>query len=183
MIEFISPDQRTKAEKAFQTLITEGSINAFELDYLNKDGQHHHTLASGIIIDDVYEQTQTVVLRALDVTYQKRLRQQLQDAKRLSDIRETSIMISQINPTNLGETKKQILQIISQKESHGYGIWKSLNEEYSKTISIASVYQHLSELVKLNLLLKKKDKSIVGKRRRRYYNLTEKGKKELQIKT
>ncbi|UCH02969.1 MAG: pyridoxal-phosphate dependent enzyme, partial [Candidatus Bathyarchaeota archaeon] len=80
--------------------------------------------------------------------------------------------------TKLGETKAQILGMLSNKELHGYGIWKILKDKYAK-ITIPSVYQHLSELEALGLLRKGELQRIIGNRKRRYYYLTEKGKKTI----
>jgi DNA-binding PadR family transcriptional regulator len=64
---------------------------------------------------------------------------------------------------------------------HGYGIWKALKEEHSLEISVPSVYQHLSELVSLNLLNKGEARRVIGERKRRYYQLNEKGKKVIGL--
>lgn len=79
----------------------------------------------------------------------------------------------------LGETKVRILRILLDKEMHGYGVWKTLGEDYSLKITIPSVYQHLLELEALNLLRRGEARSIVGRRERRYYALTEKGREAL----
>ena len=78
--------------------------------------------------------------------------------------------------TKLGGTKLTILQILSERNLHGYGIWKKLKEEYLVKISVPSVYQHLSELEALNLLKSGELQQEIGERTRRYYTLTKKGK-------
>ena len=45
--------------------------------------------------------------------------------------------------TKLGETKLHILRTLIDRELHGYGIWKTLKEEYLVKITVPSVYQHL----------------------------------------
>lgn len=77
--------------------------------------------------------------------------------------------------TRLGETKMRILKILSRKGCHGYGIWKELREFYMLNIRIPSVYQHLSELEALGLSKKSGLKAVAGRRRRRYYSITERG--------
>ena len=84
--------------------------------------------------------------------------------------------------TRLGETKNKILQILYERTLHGYGIWKALKEEYSLEITVTSVYQHLSELVSLNLLNRGEVRRVAGERKRRYYELNEKGKQVLGLK-
>ena len=85
--------------------------------------------------------------------------------------------------TKIGETKLKILRILSDRELHGYGIWKTLREEYSLKITSPSVYQHLSELQALNLLRKGEAQPVIGERKRRYYTLTEKGEESLSLKS
>jgi threonine synthase len=77
--------------------------------------------------------------------------------------------------TKLGETKVRILRILSEREVHGYGVWKKLTEEDSQQITIPSVYQHLAELEALNLLRRREAQPVIGKRKRRYCSLTQKG--------
>ncbi len=77
--------------------------------------------------------------------------------------------------TKLGATKVRILMILSEREVHGYGIWKMLTEEGSQQITIPSVYQHLVELEALKLLRRLEPQPVIGKRKRRYCSLTQKG--------
>jgi threonine synthase len=83
--------------------------------------------------------------------------------------------------TKLGETKLHILQILSKRDLYGYGIWKTLKEEYGLKIAVPSVYQHLSELEALHLVRKGEARPAIGARTRRYYTLTRKGKDALQL--
>lgn len=100
--------------------------------------------------------------------------------KRISEIEKT---IKQTEKRQLmiriGETKEHILQILSEKEQHGYGVWKLLKEKFGYETKIPSVYQHLIELSQLGLIEKTVSKSISGRPKRNYYCLTPKGK-ELQ---
>lgn len=75
----------------------------------------------------------------------------------------------------LGDTKMKILKILSEKDSHGYQIWKELREKYNVRLTIPTVYQHLSELIKEGYVAKSGTKIISG-RRREYYTITEKGR-------
>ena len=67
--------------------------------------------------------------------------------------------------------KLQILKLLDIGVSYGYEIWKALG----KDITIQAVYQHLNELEEKDLI-----KSI-WKGRRKYYQLTEKGKQVLSL--
>ncbi|TFG12629.1 threonine synthase [Candidatus Thorarchaeota archaeon] len=80
---------------------------------------------------------------------------------------------------NLGETKILIMQILYSGESYGYGIWKTLKEEYDTKISIPSVYQHLNELRHNGLIVKTREEKTIRKTSRVYYALTEKGREVL----
>ena len=78
--------------------------------------------------------------------------------------------------TQLGRTKQQILHILLKGESYGYGIWKSLHDEYGMSIKIPSVYQHLSELRTAGLIDQTRIENTYDNRKRAYYALTKKGK-------
>jgi threonine synthase len=78
--------------------------------------------------------------------------------------------------TKLGQTKIRILQILSKKESYGYGIWKVLLDEYEANLKIPSIYQHLAELASSGLIIKTRVEKTYENRHRSYYALTEKGK-------
>jgi len=71
---------------------------------------------------------------------------------------------------NIG-VKLQILKLLDIGVSYGYELWKALG----KDISIQAVYQHLNELEEKELV--KSD----WKERRKYYQLTEKGKQVLNL--
>lgn len=71
---------------------------------------------------------------------------------------------------NLG-VKLQILKLLDMGVSYGYELWKALG----KDISIQAVYQHLNELEEKELV--KSD----WKERRKYYQLTEKGRHVLNL--
>lgn len=67
-------------------------------------------------------------------------------------------------------TKEKILRILSEKDTYGYDIWEKLG----KTMTRAAIYQHLAELYKKGL--------IAGymKDRRKFFKITQRGKKVLQ---
>ncbi len=77
--------------------------------------------------------------------------------------------------TKLGQTKIQILQILSRGESYGYAIWKSLVDEYGMQIKIPSIYQHISELKNSGLIVKTRSEKTYRKTTRNFYALTERG--------
>jgi threonine synthase len=82
--------------------------------------------------------------------------------------------------TQLGRTKQQILQLLLKGESYGYGIWKSLQDEYGTSIKIPSVYQHLSELTATGLVDQIRVEKTFDNRKRAYYALTEEGRKTIK---
>jgi len=67
-------------------------------------------------------------------------------------------------------TKEKILRILSEKDTYGYDLWKKLG----KTMTRAAIYQHLNELSEKGL--------IVGytKNERRFFKITERGRKALR---
>ncbi|MBE0526713.1 MAG: pyridoxal-phosphate dependent enzyme, partial [Candidatus Thorarchaeota archaeon] len=82
--------------------------------------------------------------------------------------------------TEIGRTKQQILQILLGGESYGYGIWMNLKEECGIVIKIPSVYQHLSELRSIGLVNQTRIESTFDNRKRRYYALTEEGRRTIK---
>ena len=82
----------------------------------------------------------------------------------------------------MGKTKLSILQVLSGRELHGYGVWTALGQANAK-LDISSVYQHLAELEAAEMIRKTKTQSIGGKPERRYYRLTAKGEDALQYPT
>ena len=67
-------------------------------------------------------------------------------------------------------TKERILRRIATKKTYGYALWKDLG----KAMTLGAVYQHLSDLESRGLVAS----SAEGKRR--YHELTEKGRKVLE---
>ncbi len=77
--------------------------------------------------------------------------------------------------SKLGTTKLHILRILEHGESYGYEIWKRLRSEYGVSISIPSVYQHLSELRSIGLIAEARPGRPLRGRPRTIYVLTEQG--------
>jgi len=67
-------------------------------------------------------------------------------------------------------TKEKILRIIAGKETYGYEIWKELG----KTMTKAAIYQHLNDLRNKGLI------SVHVRNGRKYFAITQKGKKVLE---
>jgi threonine synthase len=82
--------------------------------------------------------------------------------------------------TQIGRTKQQILQILLNGESYGYGIWKNLMEDYGISIKIPSVYQHLSELRSIGLVNQTRIEKTFDNRKRTYYALSAKGDRTIK---
>ncbi|MBS3068395.1 PadR family transcriptional regulator [Candidatus Micrarchaeota archaeon] len=70
-----------------------------------------------------------------------------------------------------------ILWLISKRELHGYGMIKLLNKEGMKHATASRLYPLLNIMYKENLIFQKEKKQ--GKRVRKIYALTAKGKKKL----
>ncbi len=82
----------------------------------------------------------------------------------------------------VGGTKLAILQLLGESPAHGYGIWKSLAQEFGVSVKLPSVYQHLAELEGLNLISRVRPKVSVSKREIFQYQLTEKGREILRAR-
>lgn len=99
--------------------------------------------------------------------------------KFIKKVKTVDRIISQIESkqitTRLGRTKYEILKIISSKETYGYEIWRNLKQKLGIDFDISSVYQHLSELENAGLIRRTKIESVLGKPRRCYYSLTDRG--------
>ena len=67
-------------------------------------------------------------------------------------------------------TKEKILRILSRRDSYGYDLWKKLG----KTVTRAAIYQHLGDLSEKGLTV------AYAKDERKYFKITERGKRVLQ---
>jgi len=52
----------------------------------------------------------------------------------------------------IGRTKMEILEILSEQESYPYAIWGALSSRLPRSLSLQSVYQHVSELREMGLV-------------------------------
>jgi DNA-binding PadR family transcriptional regulator len=66
-------------------------------------------------------------------------------------------------------TKEKILRHIAVRETYGYEVWKAIG----KGMTMGAVYQHIADLEGRGLI----SSSLKGKRR--YYEITERGKQVL----
>lgn len=89
-------------------------------------------------------------------------------------------MERRIRMLDIGSTKEAILQLIGSGSDYGYGIWRRLKEDSGISISVVSVYQHLSELETAELIRKERVESSSARRKRVIYGLTSKGQKFLE---
>ncbi|MEM3700065.1 MAG: threonine synthase [Candidatus Bathyarchaeia archaeon] len=67
-------------------------------------------------------------------------------------------------------TKEKILRILNEKDTYGYDLWKKL----AKTMTRAAIYQHLNELSEKGLIIS------YTKNGKRFFKITERGRKALQ---
>lgn len=67
-------------------------------------------------------------------------------------------------------TKEKILRILKEQDTYGYDLWEKLG----KTMTRAAIYQHLTELYEKGLIASYK------RDRRKYFKITQRGKKVLQ---
>lgn len=78
----------------------------------------------------------------------------------------------------IGETKLELMRVLSARPSYGYDLWQNLSLQ--RSISTASVYQHLSELEAFALV--RRTGSIMARGRERVlYALTRRGLDLLRI--
>ncbi|HIE13905.1 TPA: hypothetical protein EYP70_01390, partial [Candidatus Bathyarchaeota archaeon] len=82
----------------------------------------------------------------------------------LAKKRKTAILGTELS------TKERILRILSQRDAYGYEIWKALG----KIMTRVAVYQHLNELQKKGLT------TTYLKANRKYFKLTERGRRVLR---
>ncbi|MGQ9744236.1 MAG: threonine synthase [Candidatus Bathycorpusculaceae bacterium] len=66
-------------------------------------------------------------------------------------------------------TKEKILQALSKRDAYGYDLWK----KFGKTMTRAAIYQHLNELLKRGLVVS------YTKNGKKFFKITERGKKVL----
>ena len=67
-------------------------------------------------------------------------------------------------------TKEKILQALNKKDAYGYDLWK----KFGKTMTRAAIYQHLNELLRKGLVVS------YTKNGKKFFKITERGKRVLQ---
>jgi threonine synthase len=107
----------------------------------------------------------------------------LKDTKAISRIAKATrqVVVKEDYPVarvQIGETKLQLLRSLASRPRFGYGLWKELSSR--RTITTASVYQHLGELEGLALVRKSGVATARG-RERVFYELTRKGSDLLKM--
>lgn len=99
----------------------------------------------------------------------------------IRSVRQVDRILSQIESrrftTRLGRTKLEILRIIRNGDTYGYEVWKKLEQIIGSHLDISSVYQHFSELEGVGLIKKSRTQRVQGKPERRYYSITERGRR------
>lgn len=76
----------------------------------------------------------------------------------------------------IGGTKLKILQFLYSEDMYGYAVWKSLRTKHTLAISLPSVYQHLDELERAQLIVRSPERVVAEGRVRHLYKLTSKGR-------
>ncbi len=107
----------------------------------------------------------------------------LKDTKAISRLARATRSVSAaedytIARVQVGETKLAILRMLVGRRRYGYDLWQELSQR--RTITTASVYQHLSELEALALLRKAGIAEKQG-RDRVLYDLTKRGSELLKV--
>ncbi len=85
--------------------------------------------------------------------------------------------------SKLGRTKLNLLELVSMRESYGYGLVEELRKKHGIQIDVSSVYQHLAELERMSLIRRTKVKSVLRKPKRKYYGITTLGRELLDRST
>jgi hypothetical protein len=75
----------------------------------------------------------------------------------------------------LGNTKTKILLLLKELPDYAYNLQKRLNNKYSISLDISTLYQHLNELEKMGDIVRSKAESFQGKPIRFYYTITPAG--------
>lgn len=75
----------------------------------------------------------------------------------------------------IGESKVAILSMLSHGSDYAYRIRRRLADDFGRSMSLVSVYQHLNELEALGLIAVEKHERSPERRMRVYYSATENG--------
>ena len=93
---------------------------------------------------------------------------------------EFELLKDKIQAGSMMKTGLVVLWMISKRGMHGYEIVKVLNEDFMvKTATTSRIYPLLSKMTKMNLVKQEKIKN--GKRVKKIYSITPKGKKMLEL--
>lgn len=83
---------------------------------------------------------------------------------------------------SIGKTKTRILLLLKKFPDYVYNLHNRITEEYSLSIDISTLYQHLNELEKIGAVSKSKAESFRGKPIRIYYTITPYGSSLIRSK-
>ena len=75
----------------------------------------------------------------------------------------------------IGDSKMAILELLSGRSDYAYSLRRAMAEKYGRSMSLVSVYQHLSELTVLGLISIEKHERSPERRMRVFYALTDRG--------
>ncbi len=75
----------------------------------------------------------------------------------------------------IGESKSAILSMLAEGADYAYSIRRRLADDYGRSMSLVSVYQHLNELESVGLIAVERHERSPERRVRVYYSLTESG--------
>jgi DNA-binding PadR family transcriptional regulator len=80
----------------------------------------------------------------------------------------------------IGKTKGQILEVLEPGPNYGYSVRRQLQVRYGEEISLQAVYQHLDQLVEMGLVEVAERVGGPGKRNRKYFVLSRRGRRVLR---
>ncbi|MEM4006834.1 MAG: helix-turn-helix transcriptional regulator, partial [Nitrososphaerota archaeon] len=80
-------------------------------------------------------------------------------------------------PIGIGETKKKILEILSERPLHGYAIKKILRDRFSIDVKLPTIYEHLKDLEERGLVYSLGVEYLRGKRTLKKYMISELGRR------
>jgi DNA-binding PadR family transcriptional regulator len=75
----------------------------------------------------------------------------------------------------VGDTKLAVLEMLSHGTDYAYSLRKRLASEIGRTISLVSMYQHLSELEEMGLISVDRHERSPERRMRVYYSIMDRG--------
>lgn len=107
----------------------------------------------------------------------------LKDPKTISHIASRTNRLTLAEPhllptPKIGDTKLALLRLLQTSPSYGYELWQHIRSE--KSVSTASIYQHLTELESY-ALIRRGGAVVIGGRERIPYELTRRGDDFLKI--